>query len=131
MSAYVILQGFLLITLLTRKDLERHPEDFGTKRSQVQILSPRPENAGIRKDSGSFFILFAQSAVFGAFFMQRTCNLGKRAKGRWTKILTTIFCSQLKHPAYGYAATWLGACFALFYLRSFLNSFFVDKIRIC
>ena len=45
-----------------------------------QILSPRPENAGIRKDSGSFFIHFAQSAVFGALFMQRMCNLGKRAK---------------------------------------------------
>jgi hypothetical protein len=38
------------------------------------------QSAGIRKDSGSFFIHFAQSAVFGAFFMQRMCNLGKRAK---------------------------------------------------
>ena len=54
--------------------------DFGTKRSQVQILSPRPEKAGNRKVSGSFFIQFAQSAVFGAFFMQRMCNLGERAK---------------------------------------------------
>ena len=53
---------------------------FGTKRSQVQILSPRPENAGIRKDSGSFLIHFAQSAVFGALCMQRMCNLGERAK---------------------------------------------------
>ena len=53
---------------------------FGTKRSQVQILSPRPEKAGNRKVSGSFFVSFAQSAVFGAFFMQRMCNLGKRAK---------------------------------------------------
>ena len=53
---------------------------FGTKRSQVQILSPRPENAGNRKVSGSFFVFFAQSAVFGAFFMQRMCNLGERAK---------------------------------------------------
>ena len=26
------------------------------------------------------FIHFAQSAVFGAFFMQRMCNLGERAK---------------------------------------------------
>ena len=53
---------------------------FGTKRSQVQILSPRPEKAGSRKVSGSFFVSFAQSAVFGAFFMQRMCNLGERAK---------------------------------------------------
>ena len=45
MSAHVILQGFLLITLPTCKDLERHPEDFGTKRSQVQILSPRPQSS--------------------------------------------------------------------------------------
>ena len=36
--------------------------------------------AGNRKVSGSFFVSFAQSAVFGAFFMQRMCNLGERAK---------------------------------------------------
>jgi len=53
---------------------------FGTKRSQVQILSPRPEKAGNLSVSGSFFIHFAQNAAFGAFFMQRMCNLGKRAK---------------------------------------------------
>ena len=55
---------------------------FGTKRSQVQILSPRPQIAGNRKVSGSFFIQFAQNAVFGAFFMQRRCNLGERTKDR-------------------------------------------------
>ena len=32
------------------------------------------------KVSGSFFVSFAQSAVFGAFFVQRMCNLGKWAK---------------------------------------------------
>ena len=38
------------------------------------------KTAGNLRISGSFFVSFAQSAVFGAFFMQRMCNLGKRAK---------------------------------------------------
>ncbi|MDD6144555.1 MAG: hypothetical protein PUD16_13845, partial [bacterium] len=57
-----------------------------------QILSPRPEKAGNRKVSGSFFVSFAQSAVFGAFFMQRMCNLGKRAKDRWICVMNLPDC---------------------------------------
>ena len=68
------------------------------------ILSPRPEKAGNRKVSGSFFVSFAQSAVFGAFFMQRMCNLGERAKDtiqrikkpdesmRFSHLFVRIFC---------------------------------------
>ena len=43
MSAHVILQGFLLITVRHGKIYVNICSDFGTKRSQVQILSPRPE----------------------------------------------------------------------------------------
>ena len=61
---------------------ERSIPAFGAKRPRVQIPPLRPEKAGNRKVSGSFFVSFAQGAVFGAFFMQRMCNLGERAKDR-------------------------------------------------
>ncbi len=62
----------------------------GVEPLRITILSPRPEKAGNRKDSGSFFIHFAQSAVFGAFFMQRMCNLGERAKDTFISSLSLL-----------------------------------------
>ena len=54
--------------------------EFGTKRSQVQILSPRPK---IGRKSSNFRLVFmqiSQSAVFGTFRLQLFCNLSECTK---------------------------------------------------
>ena len=67
MSDHVILQGFLLITLPTWKDIREHQFNFGTKRPRVRIPPLRPwENPWFFK---GFFIFgnwtaFAKKAVF-------------------------------------------------------------------
>ena len=46
----------------------------------VSLLSKQFRKSRKPKGFRFFFIQFVQGAVFGAFFMQRMCNLGKRAK---------------------------------------------------
>ena len=53
---------------------------FGTKRSQVQILSPRPENGRKSQDFRFFLMQFAQRRIFGTFSLQLFCNLSKCTK---------------------------------------------------
>ena len=47
---------------------------------RIQSCHLDQKRTGNREVSGSFFVSFAQNAVFGAFFMQRMCNFGERAK---------------------------------------------------
>jgi len=55
---------------------------FGFRDQKVAGSNPVTSTRKSRKPKGFrfFFFSFAQSAVFGAFFMQRMCSLGKRAK---------------------------------------------------
>ena len=54
--------------------------EFGTKRSQVQILSPRPENGRKSQDFRFFLMQFAQRRIFGTFSLQLFCNLSECTK---------------------------------------------------
>lgn len=45
-----------------------------------------------------FFVSFAQSAVFGAFFMQRMCNLGERAKDTVPYLVMDLADSWITEP---------------------------------
>ena len=66
--------------LLCNKGFWRSRRPFGTKRSQVQILSPRPKNGRKSSNFQLFLMQFAQIRVFGTFPLQLFCNLSKCTK---------------------------------------------------
>ena len=84
-----------LDTVGPRQTYKNKCSDFGTKRSQVQILSPRPENPLKSAYFSGFFIQIGQRARKQPFFYNYFATIFKKAKGsqstRYSRFTRTIY----------------------------------------